>query len=154
MKILIDGDSCSAIKTVEDIAREYDVPCHIYCNTSAVVDSNYSQLHIVEKGPDSADFAIVNNCETNDIVITNDSGLAAMVLSKRGQPMTARGMLYTNNNIMAFLNTRYTNSNARRKSNRKQVHGSLYGSRYIARNSLQKMLKSILNEQKEVSYAI
>lgn len=126
MKILIDGDGCPVISLVERIAREYGIPCHIYCNTTTNFRNRYSDIHIVDKSRDAADFAIVNACRENDIVITNDSGLAAMVLSKNGIPVTSGGTRYTEQNIIMFLNSRYVNFESRRKSKRKQVHGKLY----------------------------
>lgn len=126
MKILIDGDSCRVLNITERVAKQYDVPCHIYCNTTCSVNTNISSVHIVDCDRDAADFAIVNACCENDIVITNDSGLAAMVLAKNGIALNASGAEYTNQNIMQYLNRRYTRQTARRKSNRKQVKGCIY----------------------------
>lgn len=146
LKILIDGDSCPKIRTIEQIACKYNISCHIYCNTCTLITSDYSQLHIVEKRRDSADFAIINNCKTDDIVVTNDSGLAAMVLSKHGKPINAKGMLYTDENIMKFLNNRYIRAYSKRKNNRDQVHGTLYTPYRGDKNSFQTMLKNMLSK--------
>lgn len=127
MKILIDGDSCCVISSTEKIAKQYDIPCHIYCDTKHMLDSSYSEIHIVDSGKDSADFAIINKCDREDIVITNDSGLAAMVLAKNGFALNSNGTEYTKKNILSFLNKRYVRRDAQRKTNRDQVRGSLYG---------------------------
>lgn len=121
MKILVDGDSCNVLKKIERIAREFDISCHIYVNFCRKVQSDYSEIHLVDCSKDSADFAIINNCDAGDIIITNDSGLAAMVLSKNAFPIKTNGMEFTKNNIMKYLNSRYMRGKEVRRTNRKQV---------------------------------
>jgi len=125
MRILIDGDSCSRLNTTEQIAKKYKLECHIYCDTKRIIESDYSKVHIVDFGHDSTDFALANNCKCGDIVITNDSGLAALVLSRNAFALNCHGKEYTKNNIMTYLNSRHIRKNVSRKSNRKQVRGSL-----------------------------
>lgn len=119
--ILIDGDACSVITKTEQLAKKYNIPCHIYCDTHRILDSNYSEIHIVDHGRDSADFAIVNKCGKNDIVITNDSGLAAMVLAKQSIAINSKGFEYTKQNILSLLTSRHIRSHEVRKTNRNQV---------------------------------
>lgn len=125
MKILIDGDSCSRLNITEQIAKKFDLECHIYCDTKRIINSEYSEIHIVDFGHDAADFALANNCNRGDIVITNDSGLAALVLSRNAFALNCHGKEYTKNNIMTYLNSRHIRKNVSRKTNRKQVKGSL-----------------------------
>lgn len=123
MKILIDGDACSVTKTTENIAMKNNIECHIYCDSTRIITSDYSDVHIVEKGLDSTDFAIVNSCCKGDVVITNDAGLAALILSKKGFALSTYGVEYTDKNIMSFLNRRYIYKSAKRKTKRDQVKG-------------------------------
>ena len=125
MKILIDGDSCSKLFTTEKLAKKYGIPCHVYCDTSRLIESDYSAIHIVDIGFNSADMAIANACNADDIVITNDAGLAALVLAKNAITINTYGLQYTNQNINAYLTKRYIRSNCMRKTNRKQVKGLL-----------------------------
>ena len=74
--------------------------------------SDYSSIHIVDKGRDSADFGILKACSAGDIVVTSDGGLAAMALAKNCAVISPSGIEYTNDNISLFLNRRYM----RRKS--------------------------------------
>ena len=126
MKILIDGDSCRVISITEQIANKNNIDCHIYCNSASNVKSKYSQIHIVDCSKDAADFAITNTCNENDIVVTNDSGLAAMVLAKKGRVINANGIEYTDSNIMQCLNQRYINKMVRQQTQKQQVKGRLY----------------------------
>ena len=126
MKILIDGDACSKIPVIEDIARKNRIPCHIYCDTSRFMESDYSTVHVVDVGTNSADFAITNSCEKNDIVVTNDTGLAAMILTQHAYVMNSQGLEYTDRNIMPMLNARHMRQSVIRKTGRKQVKGQMY----------------------------
>ena len=122
MKILIDGDACKMINVTEKIAKKYNIPCHIYCNSSSNLKSDYSEVHIVDCSKDAADFAIINSCEKSDIVITNDIGLASMVLTKNAFVINNAGHQFTDDNIMFHLQTRYIRNQTKRKTDRQQIH--------------------------------
>ncbi len=107
MKILIDGDSCPVIQKTESIARQHKIRTHIYCDTTHDIRSDYSEVHIVDKGADVTDFRILSDCEPGDIVITNDGALASMVLSKRGKAINTYGRPYTDEMIMTVLTARH-----------------------------------------------
>ena len=77
LKILIDGDSCSKIDDTIHIAKKHDIPVHIYKDYDHELSNDYAEIHTVEVGSDSADFAIANNTDAGDIVVTNDTGLAS-----------------------------------------------------------------------------
>ena len=67
----------------------------------------------VSKGADSVDFFLVNRVSDGDIVVTQDYGLAAMVLSKGGRPITQNGMIIDDKNLSMLLTTRYESKKAR-----------------------------------------
>ena len=107
MKILIDGDSCPVIKKAESVARAHNIKTHIYCDTTHDIRSDYSEVHIVDKGTDVTDFFILSDCEPGDIVITNDGALASMVLSQCGKAINTYGRPYTDEMIMTVLTARH-----------------------------------------------
>jgi uncharacterized protein YaiI (UPF0178 family) len=144
MRIFIDGDSCSVTAITEKIASANNIECHIYCDTSRLIDSDYAQVHIVDKGPNAADFAIINACESNDIVITNDSGLAAMALTKRCFVLNCKGIRYTDTNIMSFLNRRHLRQDAKKKTHRNNINGINCCSRAKRHPSFPTSLKNLI----------
>lgn len=150
IKILIDGDSCRVLRKVEHIAKSKNIDCHIYCDTNRIIDSDYSQLHIVDKGRDMADFAIANNCCPNDIVITNDSGLASLVLSRQGFALSSYGVEYTKENILSFLTTRHIRSYEQARTKRHQVKGNL--THKDESHPFGKQLSSLINKAQYKSY--
>lgn len=60
----------------------------------------------VEKGADIADLHIVENIAENDLVITADIPLAALVVEKGATALNPRGELYTEENTRELLSMR------------------------------------------------
>ena len=123
MKILIDGDCCNRIQTIETIAKRKKIPVLIFCDWTRNLDSNYSEIHIVEKGRDSADFALLKYVEKGDVVVTQDAGLASMALSKKAFVIHNNGARYTNKNINSLLNQRYIRTRTTRIQGKRQYKG-------------------------------
>ena len=112
MKILIDADGCPVVKQATQIAKENNIEVAIFCDTSHIINSDYAEVVTVSKGADSVDFALVNKVQSGDIVITQDYGLAAMVLSKGGKAITQNGMIISDSNLGLLLTTRYESKKA------------------------------------------
>lgn len=113
MKILIDADGCPVVDLCIKIAKEHNVEVLILCDTSHIFEKENVETIIISKGNDSVDFALVNRVQKGDIVITQDYGLAAMVLSKEGYPISQNGLVYSNKNIEELLYTRYMSKKIR-----------------------------------------
>lgn len=113
MKILIDADGCPVVKQATQIAKENNIEVVIFCDTSHIINSDYAQIITVSKGADSVDFALVNEVKSDDIVVTQDYGLAAMVLSKGGKAITQNGMIISDSNLGLLLTSRYESKKAR-----------------------------------------
>jgi uncharacterized protein YaiI (UPF0178 family) len=106
--ILIDADGCPVVKETIRIAGQYDFPCILICDTAHEMHREGAETIIVSKGADAVDFVLVNRVQKNDIVVTQDYGLAAMVLAKKGHPIDQNGRLYTEDNIDQLLYARHT----------------------------------------------
>lgn len=113
MKILIDADGCPVVKQATQIAKENNIEVVIFCDTSHIINSDYAQIITVSKGADSVDFALVNEVQSGDIVVTQDYGLAAMVLSRGGKAITQNGMIISDSNLGLLLTSRYESKKAR-----------------------------------------
>lgn len=108
MKLLVDADGCPVIAETLKIAREYEVPVLLICDTSHSFSKYDAEVLTVSKGADSADLALVNRLNVGDIVVTQDYGLAALCLAKRAVPLNQDGVIFTEDNIDAFLLARHT----------------------------------------------
>ena len=72
----------------------------------------------VSKGADAVDFVLVNRVQPGDIVVTQDYGLAAMVLAKRGVPIDQNGRIYNEGNIEQLLHGRHVAKKIRQSGGR------------------------------------
>ena len=118
MKLLIDADGCPVVDLTVRLARAFGVKCLILCDTAHVFQKEGAETLTVSKGADSVDFALVNRVEPGDIAVTQDYGLAAMCLAKRALPLSQDGLLYTEENIGALLQSRYAAQKIRRSGGR------------------------------------
>ena len=82
MKILVDADACPVVSIVERVAKKYTIPVVLLCDTNHVLQSAYSEVKVIGAGADAVDFALVGLCQKGDLVVTQDYGVAAMILGK------------------------------------------------------------------------
>ena len=50
MKIYVDADACPVVAIVEQIAKEYEIPVTLLCDTNHVLYSDYSEVVTVGAG--------------------------------------------------------------------------------------------------------
>ncbi|MEG1142732.1 MAG: YaiI/YqxD family protein [Clostridia bacterium] len=113
MKILIDADGCPVVDISIKIGEKFNLDVIIMCDTSHNFNKPGIETIILSKGADAVDFALVNKVKKGDIVVTQDYGLAAMVLARGGYPINQNGLVYNNQNIDQMLFTRYISKKVR-----------------------------------------
>lgn len=123
MHIYVDADACPVIRIVENIARKYNIETTLICDTNHVLTSDYSDVVTVSAGADAVDFKLVNLCMRDDIVVTQDYGVAAMALSKGAYAIHQSGKWYTNDNIDRMLMQRHITKCAKRASSKNHING-------------------------------
>ena len=123
MHIYVDADACPVIRIVENIARKYNIETTLICDTNHVLTSDYSDVVTVSAGADAVDFKLVNLCTRDDIVVTQDYGVAAMALSKGAYAIHQSGKWYTTDNIDQMLMQRHITKCAKRASSKNHMKG-------------------------------
>lgn len=106
-KILIDADGCPVVNQTIETAHKFGLEVILLCDTSHEMYRVGTETITVSKGPDAVDFVLVNRVKRGDIVVTQDYGLAAMVLAKQGYPIDQNGRLYSEENIDQLLHGRH-----------------------------------------------
>lgn len=107
MKILVDADACPVVDLTVREAKARNIPVTLITDTAHVFNRTDAEVITVEKGSDSADFKLVNLVQKGDLVVTQDYGLAAMVLAKGGRALNQNGMIYSEQNMDTLLFTRH-----------------------------------------------
>lgn len=123
MRVYVDADACPVVRIIEEIAARYELPVTLLCDTNHVLESEYSEVIVVGAGADAVDFKLVGLLRKGepDIVVTQDYGVAAMVLGKDSFCIHQSGKWYTNESIDRMLFERHLSKTARRKN--PHMHG-------------------------------
>ncbi|QLK85468.1 DUF188 domain-containing protein [Staphylococcus sp. 17KM0847] len=120
-RILIDGDACPVIDDIIRIAAGYDISVFIfrsYDHFSYQDYPSYVTLQYIDGGRDAVDFSLLQYATTTDLVVTQDYGLASLVLNQAHTVFHHNGFLYTHDNIDTLLLQRFYSQQTRRKTKR------------------------------------
>lgn len=123
MKIYVDADACPVVRIIEKLAKKYEVPCTLLCDTNHVLSFDYSEVVIVGSGADAVDFKLISLLKRGDICVSQDYGVAAMALGKGCFAIHQSGKWYTNENIDQMLMERHLAKKARRSSKKNHLKG-------------------------------
>ena len=148
MKLLVDADACPVKDIILSLGKTYKVPIFFFCDTSHILHSDDPNVTIitVDRGNDSADFALVNEAKHGDISITQDYGLATMLLAKRSIVLHPNGFLLDNHNIDQLLFHRHL---ARESRKRKKGYSPIPKRNKEQDIAFEQLLQKILKETKE-----
>ena len=116
--IRVDGDACPGIGLIEALAKKHNIKMKIYANYAHNINSDYAEVLLMDKSSQSVDMKIISETKENDIIITQDFGLASIVLLKKAHAIGPKGLIYTNENIDRLLDERYFNSQIRKATGR------------------------------------
>jgi len=118
MKILVDADACpkSALRVCMNLGRKYRIPVWTVASFDHIIDSD----HHVAVGDDSqeADIKIINMTEQGDVVVTQDWGLAAVVLGKGARCLSPAGREFRSDRMAFLLEEREVKNKLRRSGGR------------------------------------
>jgi len=119
LKILVDADACPVKDVIISVGREKNIPVELIASFNHHMDGEPGVCVITtDAGPDSADLVIANRVMAHDIVVTQDYGLAALVLGRKGRALSPRGLIYSEKNIDGLLMQRHFSAKVRRSGGR------------------------------------
>lgn len=149
MRIFVDADACPVIGIIERLAKKYDVPVTLLCDTNHVLTSDYSEIKVIGAGADAVDYALIGLCNRGDIVVSQDYGVAAMALGKSAYAIHQSGKWYTNENIDQMLMERHLAKKTRRTTKKNHLKGPRKRSveddeRFV--ESFEKMIRKVQGE--------
>lgn len=121
MKIYVDADACPVKDTIISIAKDNQIPVVLvksFAHFSHKEQPQGVETVYVDTGAEAADYRIMQLAQKNDIIITQDYGLASLALAKGCIVLHHKGFTYTNDNIDQLLQTRYASAMARKSGKR------------------------------------
>ena len=121
-KLVIDADACPVTREAISIARSHGMRVLLVANHNQSFAKYEGRTGVdtlnVGTGADSADFAIIERLEPGDVVVTQDIGLAAMVLGRGAAALSPRGRIFYLTTIDAELAVRHAEKKLRRAGGR------------------------------------
>lgn len=121
MRIFIDGDGSPVKDTTIEVALNYSIDVVIVTSIDHYSLKEYPKnvsFVYVDKGADAADYKIVQLIQPDDILVTQDYGLASLVLPKGVRVLHQLGYEYTVENMDGLLEQRYFSAKVRKSGGR------------------------------------
>lgn len=121
MKLLIDGDACPVKEIVYQVAELSGLKTILVTSFA-----HYSERELpalvevvyVDDGADAADYRLLALARKGDLVVTQDYGLASLLLPKSVTVLHHLGFEYTQENISQMLESRFFSAKMRKGGQR------------------------------------
>lgn len=118
MKIIVDADATpkNAMDLCRRAAQEFGVTLITVASFNHCIESEH---HVITgDAPQEADLQVINLAAKGDLVITQDWGLAAMILSKGAAALSPTGRVFQEETIDFLLEERNIKAKHRRAGGR------------------------------------
>jgi len=118
MKILVDADACpkSVLDICKKVAHKHAIPVWTVASFNHLIESDH---HVaVGDAFQETDIKVMNLAETGDMVVTQDWGLAAIVLGKGAKCLSPSGREFHSDRIEFLLEEREVKAKLRRSGKR------------------------------------
>lgn len=124
MKIIVDADACPVKELIVSCAKKHSLEVVMVCDVAHTLfyTEDFVTTITVDQGADSADLAIANRTQAGDICITQDYGLASLLLAKKATVLHQNGFFYTQENIDRMLFERHLSREMRRQKRSRGGH--------------------------------
>ncbi len=120
--LFIDADACPVTRDAITIGRANSMTVVLVANSTQNLERHLKRSGVeavqVSGGRDAADFAIVERLAPDDIVVTQDIGVAAMVLGKGAGAISPRGRIFHRATIDIEMEVRHAEAKHRRAGGR------------------------------------
>ncbi|WCK53456.1 YaiI/YqxD family protein [Aneurinibacillus sp. Ricciae_BoGa-3] len=127
IEIWVDADSCPVKQDILAVAEAHNTVVHFVASYAHSLSIHHPQArtYAVDSEFQSADMFIINHVKPDNLVITDDYGLASLALEKRCLAIGTRGKEYTNENISLLLMSRHVSAEIARAGGRRRGPGPL-----------------------------
>ncbi|ODA40771.1 DUF188 domain-containing protein [Desulfosporosinus sp. BG] len=118
MKIIVDADACprNVLQICLTMAREHAISVWTVASFNHNIESDHHV--VVGNASQEADIRVMNLAQAGDVAVTQDWGLAAMLLGKGVKCLNPVGKEFSTNNIEFLLEERELKAKFRRSGGR------------------------------------
>jgi uncharacterized protein len=115
-KIIVDADACPVKAEIVEAALQFGVPVMMVASFDHRLQEQSGVTVVqVDRSDQSVDLYIANHIARQDILVTQDFGLATIGLAKRAVVLSNRGQMYTDRTIDFLLDSRHSQAKQRRR---------------------------------------
>lgn len=121
IKIIIDSDASPVKDIVIDEAKKHNLKVVLvasYAHYSTKIHPAHVETIYVDSAKEAADYRIMQLLQKDDILITQDYGLASLALGKKAKVLHHKGFEYDNHNIANLLESRHISAKIRKSGKR------------------------------------
>ncbi|MGX7418728.1 YaiI/YqxD family protein [Carnobacterium gallinarum] len=121
MNIYIDADACPVKDIIITEAVKRAIPVIIVTSIShfsTVIQPDGVKTIYVDNGAEAADYRIMQLIHKEDLLVTQDYGLASLALAKGSTVLHHTGFQYSHENIDQLLQSRYLSAMERKSGKR------------------------------------
>ncbi|MGM0844210.1 MAG: YaiI/YqxD family protein [Bacillota bacterium] len=112
----MDADACPVKEEITGLCEEHGVKViFIASNAHRKTDTGNEEWVYVDSSKEAADLYIMNHIKRGDAIVTQDIGLASVVLPKGVYAISPRGKEFKEETISTALDFRYLSAKERRK---------------------------------------
>ncbi|MFN7251253.1 MAG: YaiI/YqxD family protein [Anaerobacillus sp.] len=106
--VYVDADACPVKDEIEELCRKYKKKVVFVASYAHSLQRQEDSIIVmVDSRMEEVDLYIVNHCKRGDIVVTQDHGLASLLLPKGIIVISPRGKQFLNETIEELLLARY-----------------------------------------------
>jgi len=118
MKIIVDADACpkAVLQICMRVALGFDIPVWTVASFNHNIESDHHV--VVGNASQEADIRVMNLAQAGDVAVTQDWGLAAMLLGKGVKCLNPDGREFRTDNIEFLLEEREAKAKFRRGGGR------------------------------------
>ncbi|WP_090573691.1 YaiI/YqxD family protein [Paenibacillus sp. OV219] len=145
--IVVDADACPVKREIVETARSFAIPVLMVASHDHRLQQEAGvAIMQVDRSDQSVDLYIANHIARGDIVVTQDFGLATIVLAKGAIALSPRGQEYDDSNIDYLMERRHELAKARRGGMRTKGPKAMSSE---DRTRFQQKLTKVLQTRKE-----
>jgi uncharacterized protein YaiI (UPF0178 family) len=113
--VFVDADACPIKDEIFSLACEYNIPSVFISSYSHFSPLQKMNWVYVDTEKEAVDLYILNHAVRGDVVITQDIGLASMLVNRGVHVISPRGKVYEEGEMDSALHHRYLQAKQRRQ---------------------------------------
>lgn len=117
-KLLVDADACPVKHEISEITEKHGIRSIFVASYRHLSDRQTGEWIYVDPDPEAVDLYIASHVANEDIVVTWDMGLAAMLTHRHVYVLTPSGKIIKDEDIPTILHGRYLGKKERAQGKR------------------------------------